>query len=286
MDRPPLSLDEPSWQDLLDHIAAKDCTPFIGAGMSPHPGAKDIAEQWAKDGKYPLSDRTDLARVAQFVAIGSDGLVDGTRPRRLLKDLFANTTPPDYKDRLEPHGLLADLALPMYITTNYDRFMTDALEDRGRGPNRVVCRWNDAVPRSPFPKPSQANPLVFHLHGHDEIPKSMVLTEDDYFDFLVRSQRDPRMIPDRVKEALSGTLLFLGYSLGDWTFRVLLRGLLYSLPNSLKGINVAVQLRKGEPEENYLYKYFKNMNVRVYFGKAIEFASEFRNRWDEYNGGK
>ena len=37
--------------------------------------------------------------------------------------------------------------------------------------------------------PTPANPLVYHLHGHLEMPQSLVLTEDDYLEFLVRISR-------------------------------------------------------------------------------------------------
>ena len=47
-----------------------------------------------------------------------------------------------------------------------------------------------AWPRSVFEedpeyKPDKDNPLVYHLFGRLDIPESLVLTEDDYFDFLV-----------------------------------------------------------------------------------------------------
>lgn len=32
--------------------------------------------------------------------------------------------------------------------------------------------------------PSSANPLVFHLHGDMDHPLTMVLTEQDYLDFI------------------------------------------------------------------------------------------------------
>ena len=50
-----------------------------------------------------------------------------------------------------------------------------------------------------------ANPWVFHLHGSDEDPASLVLTEDDYVDFLVSTQRDPEVLPHYVLRALSNT---------------------------------------------------------------------------------
>lgn len=247
--------DETGWKVLLQRIAEQGVTPFLGAGISPHPKGAEIAQAWAREHRYPeMLDPTDLARVAQYLSIE----VDGMWPKHLLVKRFSATQAPDFKDPCEPHSFLAGLPCEVYVTTNYDSFMSDALRFHKRDPTRLTCRWNDSLARGPVPKPpTVANPWVFHLHGADAEPQSMVLTEDDYVDFLVRSQRDPKMLPHQVVRSLSHTsLLFMGYSLTDWTFRVLFRGVVCSLPNSLQQRHVAVQLHRSKSEESYLSKYF------------------------------
>lgn len=278
----PEPLDDQSWDVLLHRISGQGVTPFIGAGISPHPQAGAIAQGWASEYHLPdVIDTTDLARVAQYLSVYQDGMW----PKDLLLSRFAATPPPDFADRYEPHGLLADIPCELYITTNYDRFMCDALQSRNRDPLRLSCRWNDSLAKSTHHKPpSIPNPWVFHLHGSDDEPQSMVLTEDDYVDFLVRSQRDQKLIPHQVVRALSHTsLLFVGYSMTDWTFRVLFRGIVCSLPNSLQQWHVAVQLPRGATEEAYLTKYFADKKVRVFWGDAKEFVTEFRQRWEAYS---
>ena len=81
--------------------------------------------------------------------------------------------------------------------------MIRALRDRKKFPVREFCRWNklDEVLKikSIFDldstyQPSPDKPLVYHLHGYAETPQSMVLTESDYLDFLIRlQQRDDRV---------------------------------------------------------------------------------------------
>jgi SIR2-like domain len=273
--------DDTSWTVLLQRIGEQGVTPFIGAGISPHPKAGAIAQAWATEYRYPdIFDPTDLARVAQYLSVN----VDGMWPKHLLLRRFATTPAPDFRNSYEPHRLLADVPCEMYVTTNYDSFMSDALRFCDRDPLRLTCRWNDSLAKGAAPKPpTVANPWVFHLHGADTEPQSIVLTEDDYVDFLVRSQRDPKMLPHQVVRALSHTsLLFIGYSLTDWTFRVLFRGIVCSLPNSLQQRHVAVQLPRGESEEAYLSKYFADMKVRVFWGDAKEFVTEFRQRWEAH----
>jgi hypothetical protein len=276
----PEPFDDTSWAVLLQRISGQGVTPFIGAGISPHPKAADIAASWASEYHYPDNlDPTDLARVAQYLSVD----VDGMWPKDLLLRCFADTPTPDFQDMYEPHRLLADMPCEMYVTTNYDGFMSEALRVCNRDPLRLVCRWNDSLAKCVPKRPTVPSPWVFHLHGADTEPQSMVLTEDDYVDFLVRSQRDPKLLPHQVVRALSHTsLLFMGYSLTDWTFRVLFRGIVCSLPNSLQQRHVAVQLPRGNSEEAYLSKYFADMKVRVFWGDAKEFVTEFRQRWEAY----
>jgi hypothetical protein len=295
----PSTVGERDWRDLLDLIQVDKCTPFIGAGACAGtlPLGSQIARQWAGEYDYPLGDSTDLARVAQFLAIDRYEMF----PKEAIKRQFQDVKPPDFAAPDEPHGVLADLNLPIYITTNYDGFMLQALENRKRAPKREFCYWNNYPQvmgkKSVFDKPdfelSSATPLVYHLHGYYEIPQSMVLTEGDYLDFLIRLSRDQDLLPPVIRTALAGTsLLFVGYSLSDWNFRVLFRGLVSSLGASLGYKSIAVQLPPGdlageglERAQRYLDQYFdkiQRIQVRIYWGDVQEFARELRQRWEAF----
>jgi hypothetical protein len=292
------TLSENDWETLLNRIQQKKCTPFIGAGACAGtlPLGSDIARQWADKYRYPLPDKWDLAKVSQFMAIEKDDMA----PKEDIQAQFMKIPAPDFTKQDEPHSLLADLNLPIYITTNYDSYMYMALRDQGCDPKRELCRWNrfvemeDSVFGSGY-SPTPANPLVYHLHGHYDLPQSMVLTEDDYLDFLVRLSRDQKLLPPPIVKALAGTsLLFIGYSLSDWNFRVLFRGLVSSLGASLGYTGVAVQLAPHATDEvdnsqaraqHYLDSYFEKIQqikVRVYWGDIKEFTAELRQRWDKF----
>jgi hypothetical protein len=214
-----------------------------------------------------------------------------------------DSLPPAFADPNEIHNILADLPLPIYITTNYDNFMFKALEKLGKNPSLEVCRWNkrirDMLKKAPNALKSGSqvtdrNPVVFHLHGQIGLRESMVLTEDDYLDFLVNISRDKNVLPPRIEEAMAGTsLLFLGYRLNDWDFRVLFRSLVSYLPYSIGRAHVSVQLvpvKNSAPDEQrqkaqkYLHRYFDNLKIRVYWGTCQEFAQELKHRWEKYNG--
>ena len=53
------------------------------------------------------------------------------------------------KDPADPHRVLAALPFPIYLTTNPDRLLVEALREAGSSPNRL-CPWNEWVDRSDF----------------------------------------------------------------------------------------------------------------------------------------
>jgi hypothetical protein len=84
-------------------------------------------------------------------------------------------------------------------------------------------------------------------------------------------------------------LLFLGFRLDEWDFRVLFRTILAQggkrkLSERLK--HVAVQLdpeegRHADPEKarHYLQEYFQMAHIHIYWGGVEDFLAELRDRW-------
>jgi hypothetical protein len=286
-----LTLDEENWETLLTNMEAKRCTPFLGAGAStpPLPKAKDLALMWAKQYNYPLENQTDLASVTQYLRIkfGDPFVV-----KQKIKTHFKSFAPPDFSGKAQIHALLADLGLPIYLTTNYDDYMEQALKRIHRRPVSEICRWNTWIRNhcgSIFDKKAnpgfelnEEEPVVFHLHGLIDYPESLVLTEDDYVDFLV--SMGEQLIPEGVQGALAEkSVLFLGYGLADWNFRVLFRTVARYLERSLIPVHVSVQLLPPPPEKeaavlDYLNKYFGELKIRVFWGTCQQFAAELGER--------
>lgn len=294
----PNTLEDRDWLLLLRRIERGKCTPFLGAGACYGylPLGGEIAQSFAADFDYPLEDVHNLPRVAQYLAVHYDAMF----PKEEILKWFRDAETPDFSEPDEPHGVLADFPLPIYMTTNYDDFMVQALRDRHKDPKRDICRWYRSVQEyfSVFDddtgyEPTPANPVVFHLHGAATTPQSLVLTEDDYINFLVNVSRDQHLLPPRIQEALAGTsLLFVGYSLQDINFRVLYQGLIRATDPNLRRINVTIQLPpedvSDEERENiqaYLDQYFEEHNMVVYWGTAREFMAELRQRWEAYDDG-
>src|ERR1051326_5447 len=114
-----MRFEDQDWDTLLPRIKPGKCPPFLGAAVNEGilPLGKEIAEEWAHDFGYPLENKSDLAKVAQYLAVKNDP----TRPKEMiLEKLDKKQKPFDFNDDREPLNVLAKLPLPLYITTNYD----------------------------------------------------------------------------------------------------------------------------------------------------------------------
>jgi hypothetical protein len=285
------------WVRLIDQLRTGDCTPVIGAGASAQllPSRADLSVRWAERYKYPFADKSNLANVLDYAAVAS---ADSVYVKEMVTHDLIPARAPDFSDPDEPHGLLAEFPISVYLTTNYDDFMAHALACSGKSPQTAVCPWYtgayhdrgvlDAVPL--VCDPSQ--PLVFHLHGNIHNPRSLVLTEQDYLEFLIRITRSDseeylRIIPSVVLSALvDNPLLFIGYQVNDWAFRVLFHGLLQGIPMTHRRRSVAVMLippvTGGAFADNlrraqdYLIRYLENWNIIPFWGSAADFCREMR----------
>ncbi|MCC6930513.1 MAG: SIR2 family protein [Gemmatimonadaceae bacterium] len=302
---PANALDDDDWDTIVSRISNERCTPFLGAGMSAHrlPTGRALAQTLAEKHGYPFDDRDNLPRVAQYAAVIRN---DIPRIKEQVARQFSTATDQitaaAFADRTDPHRILADLPFSKYLTTNYDPFIERSLEAAGAQYVVDLCAWNPATrkhvaqARSGQPSLTPDNdsiPLVYHLHGVQGFPESMVLTEDDYLDFLAEIAMDPRCIRPDVSEVFAeSSVLFLGYSLSDITFRVIFRMALQQLQLNRQRAHVAVQLpptgnseQMAQAIQHYLEHYLKlTMNVRFFWGTASDFTRELRRRWIAVHG--
>jgi len=296
----PKMLEEDDWDLLLKRIKKGECTPFLGSGASSEKisVSSKIADEWARKYDYPMEDSDDLTRVAQFVAITKgDKVFPKEEVCNKITELSEEVTPTYFETPDEIHGVLADLPLPIYITTTYDDLMVQALKSRGKEPIQEICRWDEYLmkrkPTSSDFDPTPEKPLVYHLHGCYKIPESLVLTEDDYLNFLVAVSKVQELLPPRIQQAFGGTsLLLLGYKVTDWDFRVLCRILEEYIERSMGRKHISVQLVPGnvaetheEEAQKYLDSYFKDLKIKVYWHDCREFAAELKTRWEAFNRG-
>ncbi len=314
------------WATIKGAIEDRQCTPILGPGMAEHllGSPRDLARALATKYKYPLSPAAldDLPTVAQYLSINQGNTIF---PRRELRKSLAaglmerfgaqlkDFDPADLplilteagkleraRTTTDPHRILAAKPFPTYLTVNPDSLMEDALAEAGRPAQSDFARWNEKIAdvrkyptlrdRLPDYRPSVKEPLVYHLYGQLSIPESLVVTEDDYFDYLLRigSKADGKnLTPGPVGTALTAhALLFVGFRLDDWAFRVLLRSIYSKEGSGARAIGndtlpcVGAQitpdednLLKPDAARRYFEQYLRSTNIDIYWGGVDEFLA-------------
>jgi hypothetical protein len=294
-------------------------------------GKYNVVRAWAEKVEYPFRDCHVLSRVAQYVRVetrpdvakrnylnflknyllaserskpGADlTFLDGVERQlnRLnftelacdhLKCMNFDQDPPD-----NPLTVLATLRIPVYITTSHHLFLEKALTAVGKEPKTEVYQWNDfldvpdeyKVDLKYEPKPDK--PLVYHLHGIESNPASLVLTEDDHLDFLIRISRDfnkPEVTPHSVgTQVATKVLLLVGYELGydapGWALRTVLKGLIEETQlNPRHPLSVAIQIDSTESGistsdnlkwRKYLESFFRTVQIEVFWDSTERFLA-------------
>lgn len=281
-----------------------------------------LTEKYAELTQYPLPDRDDLPKMAKFYAIDQDiddwglknhyfdvvktYLYDRAKDESIGQDMldqaedqFDRVSPsqiaslldyPRFDDEHHPLLILANLKLPIYVTTCCHTMMEAALTKAGRKAYRTdYLRWqrgldDDETVLTPEYKPSSHEPLVYHLFGVDTCPDSLVLTEDDYLRFLIavssEKGRTTELLPSHITTAFStSSLLMLGFRLRSWAFRVIFYGLIKNSQNPYEG-RINLQLRESAEESKYLEAYLKEeAKFEVFWGDIHKYTRDLYERW-------
>lgn len=189
-----------------------------------------------------------------------------------------------------PLLVLAGLPLSIFVTTSFHECLEKALQDNKKKVRTEVFQWHDGLTalRSVFKdepayEPTPEEPLVYHLHGLDRYPESLVLTEDDHLDFLTNIFREGRNIHPKVREALTtSSLLLLGYHPREWDFRTVFRGIIKPRPDSILKDNVYIQVEKeDEHQAAYLEKYMRDAYFTIEWQEPADFIHRLYQGWQE-----
>lgn len=259
---------------------------------------------------YP-GDRSDpLTKVAQYLEMLADRnfLLSG------IHEIFYEGVPKDYRCSVTEflNGLPASLLPKLVVTTNYDVVLERAFEGKipylaishmGRNTRyagRLLCydSLEASLDNAIFTKAGveemlhdldQQRPgcvVIYKLHGTSRLKSdgdlldSIVLTESDYIEFLEEDRLN--RIPARILSTLrQANLLFLGYSLEDWNFRVLLQRLHRIQQREKAGERKHWAIRMMDHPDEVESKFWEKRGVNLYSLSLDVFLSKLRDKLRE-----
>lgn len=229
----------------------------------------------------------DLSRLSLELdaQIGRPGL------NRFLK----NEIPDEEREPSPLLKTLAKLPLKLIITTNYDRLMEKALKDEGKKEGKDfkiiiqnVGGFTTNITEEIASFWANKGLILYKIHGtfseklpglgiadndqvHDAISEKIIITEDDYIEFLSIIGDKHRGIPTLISSKLvNATLLFFGYSLEDWDFRVVYKSLIEGLDRSQQ--EKAYAFQKNPPE--FWVNLWKDKGIDIFDIDLYDFAEE------------
>jgi hypothetical protein len=198
---------------LIGAVRDRQFILFVGAGISRHLGLPSwwelIAEMAIQLDYEPqvFGRHGDYAALAEYYQLQKTtmGPLRSWMDRSWHKD-------EDRVDGSKAHQAIVSLKAPLIYTTNYDRWIEIAFTRRGE-PFIKIANVGD------FVNIKDGVTQVVKFHGDFDDDKSLVLTEDSYFERLAfESPLDIKLRAD----AIGKTILFIGYSLSDINIRYLL----------------------------------------------------------------
>ncbi len=308
------------WRSIAGSVRQGHCVPILGPDLGEHlyGTARERADRLAAAHGFPLEprDRTDLAKVTQYLAV--------TQSRQYVRDAVADQLKSEIRRRHpevaqepklfeaivkrtrgeagegDPFSILAGLEASVYVTASPDPVLLLSLLAANRKPKALYCKWRKTRDNHPAEPPYEGvslpeSPVVYYPFGVSRKGEedSLVLTEDDFLDYLIAAA-DYKLIPTVVRgTVVRSSLLFLGFTLDDLSFRVLFR-LIMSLEGSSQlgdyahvGVQVdpeAHNLADIDRARDYLEEYFGTgrdaPRIDIYWGTAADFLRELREHLD------
>ncbi len=228
---------------LASHLLKGKCLPFLGAGASADPNKPDLPT--AARLSELLARKCDL-RWHEYIPLSTIAFYfEFFFARDDLNDFLANQIGKSIIEPSESIEKLVEIITVveerrgplLVVTTNYDQHFEKTYEAAtGRLPEVIVYKgghnpndrmaklhakadeWWDVGDRS----------ALYKMHGciSDPSGQNLVVTEEDYVNFLTNalSEDEKKRVLHRVRGKIArGTILFVGYSLADWNFRVIFK---------------------------------------------------------------
>jgi TIR domain/SIR2-like domain len=215
---------------LVERINRGDCVLVLGPRVAVRPDdperqpldvllAQELIESLGPTGVEGTASSANLHRAAD--------LYYRTRQDRVELDIAVQ----DFYEReasatTEFHRDLAKLPFRLCISASPDSLMVNAFAaTEGKAPQKGYYAYR-AINTPRLQRPTAERPIVYHLFGHHEEAKSLVLTEGDLIEFLVAIVRGAPAVPDQVRAMLAdpaASFLFIGFGFHNWYLRVLLQ---------------------------------------------------------------
>jgi hypothetical protein len=316
------------WLGICDDVQLGNIVPVLGPDIVEHilGSTKDLASNLARASNFTgnQSESLDLAKVAQMMLMKESVAFVQTQVRkgiraalqragaRLLPNPIASypdlmaaiadnlSEPAATPATADPLKILADLNASVFINASGDTLLEKMIaRSKVNGslkvPTVLTTEWRNETQNAQaggafLGEPEAETPFIYYMFGQMNSNTNWVLTEDDYFDYLIQTAKY-KLTPAVISNALiSSRLLFLGFHIDDLKFRSMFR-LIFNMGGrkmleQYKHVGVQVDpgettLANAQKAKEYLTRYFQGSKIDIYWGTSTDFLRQLRVQLDK-----
>lgn len=262
-------MSEHEWGDLLYSIEQEKCIVVVGPEVYTAPGEASMDKRLAEFLRKQSAQLRIRVNDNGWYHLQPGG--NETSPVRQIKEFYNRPTP----HAEESLKTLARIRFPIYISLTPDTKLRQAFTGYAADFETYV---RNKPYREDVPVPTPERPMVYQLLGNIEDRNSMVLTYDDFYDYL-KSVFTGRSMSPLLKEAIISAeyFLFLGIPFDQWYMHLFMRVLNQS-KEKLQTLKVAVPfdaINADSCAEQYTIKFVDD--------KIVGFISELLARCEQHN---
>ncbi|MEM9887688.1 MAG: SIR2 family protein [Bacteroidota bacterium] len=236
------------WKNIIYSLKKQRCVLFLGHSAYQAIGGGDITAA--------LQQHLQLQETAEAeVLCNSDGFFLFREPSyygdtvREIEDFYDQVFP-------ETESLftkLAQIPFNIIVTLTADNLLERTFDTNGFDYHSDFYFRNRKASDT-FKEPTKQKPLIYNLLGSLQRPESLVLTHEDFFDYL-QSVFTSNSMNDELKDSLerADRYIFLGLPYEKWYFQLLLR-VLSMHSDKLKKIKRLALKEFENPELYHIYQ--------------------------------
>jgi len=287
-------MDEDNWYSLVSVLSAGTCTLMLGPTavtgtldgehLPVHVAmAKYIKQRLPEELREQLGSRFERLDPWRPAALAQVVLreADPTQIKRWVDEFRTKFVPDE-----QPIRDLASLGFDLVLNTSPDTPVYDIFRQVKPG---AQSAYYDRTGKNPgmLPDGSPDAPVIYQLYGTLDNPRSMILSDSDRLDFIVKVARGSPALPVNLTSALHDTdrsFLFLGFDLSEWHFKVLLHILSDNATRNYTSF--AYELESAPVDLDTRDFYRTSHRIHFFTGELATFCAELRKRYESEHGGQ
>lgn len=211
---------EQDWEEILDSLDAEKCVIFLGSGLYQGPDGMNLDQAM---GQWLELDNPDHPSIHLHNDDGFFLFRSERRHKRKVIEQIKSFYSQPFPETSACFAQLAQIPFNIIISLMPDNILARTFDELGLAYQSDLY-FRKRPHAQNFEVPTQNKPLIYNLLGNIEEPESLVLTHNDFFDYMESVFIAKSMHP-LLKEELEKAerYIFLGLPYEKWYFQFLLR---------------------------------------------------------------